>query len=127
MKTRIFLLALLFAVCLTSWAWADGWIRGDVKYQNCTPHAQDIVNIKRVSDGVIVWTGNVIIQGGPHYFTYPYLIPPGTYQIWVDEHVGSDCTEPCPIVIFEYGSGNEECDIKACGPTPTPTNPDPGP
>jgi hypothetical protein len=111
MSKKHLLLALLFTLCLASWAWADGKIWGHINYHNCTPDAQDRVCIRPVAGGDAVWTGYVIIQGGPHYSTYPpNLIPPGTYYIHVLLHDGSDCGLGF-VQFLNHGDQNDRCDL----------------
>jgi hypothetical protein len=126
MKARIILVALLLVVGLTTAAWADGRIWGYINYHNCNPDQSDQVCIRPVSGGDAVWTGSVILTGGPHYNTYPqYLIPPGNYYIEVLLHSGSDCGITF-IQTLAHGYLSDRCDLLVEGTDPG-SSPQPGP
>ena len=126
MSKRYLLVALILAVGLTTAAWADGKIWGTINYHNCTADARDQVCIRPVTGGDAVWTGYVIIQGGPHYSTYPpNLIPPGTYYIHVLLHDGSDCGL-CFIQFFNHGNQNDRCNLLVDGSDPQDSKPPDG-
>jgi hypothetical protein len=126
MKTRIILSALLLTACLTSLAWADGRISGNISYKDCNCHVDDLVCIRPVSGGACQYFP-VVCSPGPGYTTYPNTIPPGTYYIYVVPHEGSDCTGGSPIQGFVHGSSNDQFNITICGPEGGGSRPEPGP
>jgi hypothetical protein len=125
MKAKIIIIAMILLLCATALAFAqEGRIWGTITYKNCTPDARDMVSITRVSDGVTVWTGGVIIPGGPHYSTYPpNLIPYGTYYVTIDFWDGSECDHFIRGYLV-HNNPVSRCDLIAIGPTGDPDSPD---
>jgi hypothetical protein len=128
MKAKIIFLAILLMLCIASAAWAQqGGIFGSIFYKGCSPDARDLVCIRPVSQTDCIWTGNVFIQEGPRYSTFPPdLIPFGTYYVYVMLHRGSDCDQPV-VQYFVHDSPNSRCDLQVLGPAGDPDGPDPGP
>ena len=128
MKAKTIIVAMIMLLCATMLAWAqEGRIWGTITYRDCEADAQDMIRITRVSDGVTVWEGGVLIPGVPHYETYPpHLIPYGTYYITMHFHLGSGCDHFIRGYLV-HNNPVSRCNLTAIGPSGKPTGPDPEP
>jgi hypothetical protein len=115
MKAKTVFLSMLFLVCLTTLAWADGAIWGHIAYVsgNCNA-SEDMVCIRPVAGGPCYMTP-VIFCHAPYYDTRDHSFPPGSYYIYVVTYE-SDCVGCKALQSFVHGNDRQQCDIEACGP-----------
>jgi hypothetical protein len=125
MKSKIILLALLLTVGLTTTAWSQGIIWGNITYKNCECNSDDRVCIRPVSGGRCTYIP-IVCSPGPRFHSYPVFFPFGEYYISVILHDGSNCGYTF-IQRFNHIGPNDRCDLSVHGPDGEPDSPDPGP
>lgn len=115
MSKKHLLLAVLFTLCLASWAWADGGFYGSITYHNCScyhaPQNGDLVYIQSTEGGEPYHYPIGNCSGNPSYSTGSETFPPGHYNLWVATHTGSDCNRGYVQTVY-HGSSDQEVGLR---------------